>query len=51
MFDVGVFGSPFISNGSSLVELVNGEDRLLFSVNFDERGDAAGTLWGVIPCE
>lgn len=54
MLDVGVFGSPFRSSGSSFVELlfesINGDERLLlFRLEFclDERGDAAGTLCGV----
>ena len=37
MFDVGVFGSPFRSNGSSFAELlfgiINGEDKLVLEVN------------------
>ncbi len=52
IFDVGVFGSPFISNGSSFVELlfdiINGDDKFVLVVNFDERGDAPGTLCGVV---
>lgn len=49
MFDVGVLGPPFISNGSSLddefvFESINGDERLAFVVNFDGRGEAAETL-------
>jgi hypothetical protein len=60
IFDVGVFGPPFISNGSSLAdellfESINGDDKLLLPVNLAGRGDAADTLCGVRcdggPCE
>jgi hypothetical protein len=60
IFDVGVLGPPFISNGSSLAnellfESINGDDKLLFPVNLAGRGDAADTLCGVRcedgPCE
>lgn len=41
-----------LSNGSSLVEfifnIIDGDDRLVLVSNFDERGDAAGTLCGVV---
>jgi hypothetical protein len=52
IFDVGVFGPPFISNGSSFVDEllfdnINGDDKLLLPGILVERGDTADTLWGV----
>ena len=48
MLDEGVFGSPFISKGSSLVEFafesINGDERLLMLDILDARGDAADTF-------
>lgn len=52
ILDMGVFGSLLVSRGSSFVEfifdIINGDDRLAFPVSFDERGEAAGTLCGVV---
>lgn len=53
MLDVGVFGPPFMSRGSSfadefgLLESISGDARLLFPGNLAGRGDAADTLCGV----
>jgi hypothetical protein len=52
IFDVDIFGSPFISNVSHVVELlldiINGDDKFVFVDNFDECGVGARTPCGVI---
>ena len=52
ILEPGVFGSPLMSNGSSLVgllvDIISGDGKFgLFAFIFDERGDAAGTLCDV----
>lgn len=50
MFEVGVRGPPFISNGSSFdaefgFPSINGEAKLLLVFNFDDRGDGTEAFW------